>query len=223
MTETMTPRANRLTPPSWRDSRLLVGVLLVLVATGLGAWVIARADDTTPVYAAKGTILPGQALTSADLVVVDVRIGEGAAAYLPAVAPPATGSHALRGLEPGELIPAAAVGTAQQVLTRAVTLQVDPVSVQGLGSGSVVDVWVNRPQAGTTTGRAAYQGPERLHERVVVAKVAESSTVLGSASGARAVSVLVPVDKVGAVVGDVDAGARMTLVSLPGVPAGAPS
>ena len=36
--------------PSWRDSRLLVGVLLVLAATALGAKAVASADDRIGTY-----------------------------------------------------------------------------------------------------------------------------------------------------------------------------
>ena len=54
MTDLPTPTATRLRRPSWRDSRLLVGVLLVLVSTVLGSVVVARADDRVPVYAVKG-------------------------------------------------------------------------------------------------------------------------------------------------------------------------
>ncbi len=52
MTDLPTPVASRLRAPSWRDSRLLVGVLLVVLSVVLGAVVVARADDRVPVYAA---------------------------------------------------------------------------------------------------------------------------------------------------------------------------
>ena len=87
MTDLPTPTASRLRAPSWRDARLLVGVLLVLVSTVAGAVVVARADDRVPVYAAKEQVAPGQRLTEADLVRVDVLLGDGAAAYLPADRP----------------------------------------------------------------------------------------------------------------------------------------
>ena len=44
--------ARRFQTPSWRDTRLLVGVLLVLVSVVAGAVVVDRADRTVPVYAA---------------------------------------------------------------------------------------------------------------------------------------------------------------------------
>ena len=63
MPDVPTPKAARLQKPSWRDTRLLVGVLLVLAATVLGSLTVAAADDRVPMYAANGPLLPGQPLT----------------------------------------------------------------------------------------------------------------------------------------------------------------
>ena len=87
MTDLPTTTASRLRPPSWRDSRLIIGVLLVLLSTVLGSVVVARADDRVPVYAAKGEVAPGQQLRAADVVRVDVLLGDGAVGYLPADGP----------------------------------------------------------------------------------------------------------------------------------------
>ena len=216
MTDLPTPTASRLRPPSWRDSRLLVGVLLVLVSTVLGAVVVARADDRIPVYAAKAQVAPGQRLTESDVVRVDVLLGEGAAAYLPAdrALPPDTWS--LRQLRPGELIPVAGVGAAEAVEVQQVALLVDATSASALGVGSVVDVYVNRPEKGTTVGLPTYAGPERVLEGVSVVRVAGEDGVLGGSAQTRAVHVMVPREEVQAVVADVDMGARITLVPVPG-------
>lgn len=219
MTEIATRPARRLTPPGWRDSRLLVGILLVLVATTTGAWVVGHADDTEPVYAAKSEIVPGQLLTSDDLTVVDVRLGEGATAYVSAVGAPPADAYALRALRAGELVPVADVGSASQVSTRSVTLTVDATSAESLRRGAAVDVWVNRPAAGTTLGRPSYTGPQLLLSSAVVARVADEGRVLGAGAG-RTVALLVPVEAVPKVVGDIDAGAKITLVPAPGGVAG---
>ena len=92
MSDLPTPTASRLRSPSWRDTRLLVGVLLVLVSTVLGSVVVARADDRVPVYAAKGQVAPGQRLTESDVVRVDVLLGDGAAG-LPARRPAGRRRH----------------------------------------------------------------------------------------------------------------------------------
>ena len=216
MTDLPTPTATRLRPPSWRDSRLLVGVLLVLLSTVLGSVVVARADDRVPVYAAKGQVAPGQRLTPADVVRVDVLLGDGAVGYLSAEGPLPDDTWAMRDLHPGELIPQTAVGRSVAVTVQLVALLVDATSASALSAGSVVDVYVNRPKDGATIGLPTYAGPERVLESVSVVRVAGEDDVLGGATASRAVQVMVPRESVRDLVADVDLGARITLVPVPG-------
>jgi hypothetical protein len=216
MTDLPTPAASRLRAPSWRDSRLVVGVLLVLLSTVLGAVVVARADDRVPVWAVKGPVSPGQQLTEADVVRVDVLLGDGAAPYLPADTALPADTWALRDLRPGELVPVSAVGGPDLVDVQQVALLVDSTSASTLARGSVVDVYVNRPTSGTTVGTPTFEGPERALESVAVVRVAGEDAVLGGATQSRAVHVMVPRADVQALVADVDAGSRITLVPVPG-------
>lgn len=216
MSDLPTPAATRLRAPSWRDARLVIGVLLVLVSTVAGAVVVARADDRVPVWAARGQVSPGQRLGADDLVRVDVLLGEGAAAYLPADRPLGGDTWALRDLRPGELVPAAAVGGSAAVTVQQVALLVDATSAAALTAGSVVDVYVNRPAKGATVGLPTYTGPERVLEGVSVVRVAADDGVLAGSAQSRAVHVMVPRESVPAIVADVDLGARITLVPVPG-------
>lgn len=214
------PSAARLRPPSWRDSRLLVGVLLVVLATVLGGVLVQRADDRVPVYAARVHVSPGQQLTSEDLAVVQVQLGDAAARYLDADRPLPADTFALRDLGAGELVPVAGVGPAATVQVQQLALLVDATSAGALARGSLVDVYVNRPAEGDGVGRTRYVGPERVLERVSVVQVAAEDAVLGGADQTRAVRVMVPRDAVRDLVADVDLGARITLVPVPGSPAG---
>ena len=45
MPDIATPKASRLQKPSWKDGRLLVGVLLVLATTVLGSLTVAAAAE----------------------------------------------------------------------------------------------------------------------------------------------------------------------------------
>lgn len=220
MSELPTPPATRLRAPSWRDSRLLVGVLLVLVSTVLGALVLARADHRVPVYAATGFVGPGERLEPGDVTVVQVQLGDGTARYLPADAPLPPDTFALRSLGPGELVPASGVGPASAVGVQQLSLLVDATSASALARGSLVDVYVNRPVAGSGVGRATFAGPERVLERVAVVRLAEEDAVLGGADQTRAVQVMVPRESVRDLVADVDLGSRITLVPVPGSPVG---
>ncbi len=223
MSELPTPTASRLRPPSLRDSRFIVGLLLVLISTVLGAVVLSRADDTVPRYAAAGHLVPGQELTLADVVRVDVRLGSLEAAYLSAEAPVPGDTWVLRELRQGELIAVSALGSRSAVAVQPVTLMVDPGSAASLVTGSVVDVYVNRPTPKTAgSSAAAFTGPERALERVSISRVEEGQRI-GVGSREQAVQVLVPVDKVKDLVADIDLGARITLILVPGSPTRASS
>src|SRR3954464_13943590 len=103
--DTPMPVASRLRPPGWRDRRLVVGVVLVLASVAFGASVIARGDNTQPVYAAGHPLLPGQRLTTDDLQVVHVRLGGQRGRYLGPAALPADGAVVIRSVQDGELVP----------------------------------------------------------------------------------------------------------------------
>ncbi len=93
MSELARPTAKRLQRPSWRDSRLVVGVLLVLLAATLGARAVASADDRVPVWVAAEDLVTGDPLDATSLARADVQLGDGAVPYLSAEAPAPTGQH----------------------------------------------------------------------------------------------------------------------------------
>lgn len=206
--------ARRLRLPSWRDTRLLVGVLLVLLAVAGGIRLLSALDDTTPVYAATHPILPGQEVLAEDLTSVSVRMDAALAHYVDARQPLAAGTVALRQVDEGELVPAGSLGTASQARDKTVTVPVDPASAQSLTVGTVVDVWVSRQDPGQTG--TAYQEPELLLSSAVIARTPSTGNSLGMGVGRAAVQVVVPADQVGAVISSVDQEAKVTLVPAPG-------
>lgn len=124
----------------WGDARFFLGILLI-VASIVGVWlVVASARQTTPVFTAADTIVPGQAIKADDVRAVDVGLGQVGAAYL---APGSweEGLVATRTIEAGELVPAEAVAEASASKTTSVVVHshVDvPASVE---AGTVVEVW----------------------------------------------------------------------------------
>lgn len=221
MPDLSTPTAQRLRRPSWRDSRLLFGVLLVLASTSIGAYVMSRADDRVPMYAAKSGLVAGQPLSAQDVLRVDVQLGDSADGYVSARSELPAESFVLREVRAGELIPRTALGTREQATSQPVALQVDATSASTLRAGSVVDVYVNRPAESAPgdigpAGTRRLAGPELALERVMVVGLSEDDTVMGGLGDTRAVQVMVPKDTVQGLVGDVDLGARITLVAVPG-------
>ena len=214
MAQLAEPMAKRLQRPSWRDARLLVGVVLVLLGTVLGARLIAVADDTTPIYAASTTIRPGDRLTADNLRRVDVQLGDESARYLGATSAVADDSYALREVPEGELVPASAVGSRSAVSVQPVTIEVDASSARGLPAGALVDVWVSPRDTQSTQER--YLDATLTLQRVSVSPVNQDSGRFGAASSTMAVQLRVPRDKVAEVIAAVDKQARFTLVPVPG-------
>ncbi len=187
------PVAARLRRPSWRDPRLVVGVVLVALSVALGSWAVSAASRTTPVWAAVDTLTPGDPLTTDAVKAVEVRFGaEGR--YLSADEPLPEGRVVTRGVGADELVPLSAVGDAASLDTRSVAVQVDGALSDRVVKGSVVDVWFvpkARADAGTDDAGSA---PRPVVEGVVVEQVADggSGLVVGTAT---TLHLLVPNDE----------------------------
>ena len=217
MSDLPMPTAARLQRPRWRDARLVVGLVLVLASVVLGSWVVASLDDRMPMYAARAALVPGQRLTQADLVRVDVQLGTQGERYLAAGSPLAPDRFVVREVREGELVPAAAIGGRDDVAVQALTLTVDAGVAAVLRVGSRVDVYVNAPTNGATSGSTSFAGPELLLEAVSVSGVPRGSGGLGgSAAGEQPVQVMAPTERIKEVIGEVDRGARVTLVPVAG-------
>jgi hypothetical protein len=174
--------AVRLSRPGWRDPRLWVGVLIVVVSVVAGARVLSAADDTVAVWAAARDMGAGDNVTVDDLVVRRVRFAEagGLDRYYAAGAALPQALQLTRGVGAGELLPRTAVGpTSDDGLVQlpvAVAAELVPPSV---AAGSVVDLYV-LPSGG---GRCAAACAPVL-ERVTVVSASALDGGFG-ASGQR--------------------------------------
>ncbi len=214
MSQPPTSQARRLKRPSWRDARLLIGIFLVLVSVLAGSWLLARADDTSPVYAANRALLPGEEVTAADLSTTSVQLSDAAGAYIDASQAIGPGTYVVRAVDAGELVPALALGSARQAKDKTVSVPVDPAASSALTVGTVVDVWVSRRDP--EPAGVQYMDPELLLEQAIVASIPASGGGLGVGVGRTAVALIVPADQVAPVISSVDQEARITLVPAPG-------
>jgi hypothetical protein len=162
------PAAPRLRRPTWRDPRFVVGVVLVAVAVALGSWVVSEADRTVPVYAASGTLTPGEPVDESRLRVVDVNLGTEAERYLRAADGVPAGQVAVRVVEDGELVAATAIGDAAAVEVRSVAVPIGAGLSERIREGAVVDLWF--VPAGTQ-GEPEAAEPEPVVSGVVVEQV----------------------------------------------------
>jgi hypothetical protein len=215
MAELPKPAAARLHKPSWRDSRLVVGVLLVLLSVTVGAKAIAAADDTVPMYAAAASLVPGQPVTQRDVKRVDVQLGVDSHRYVAADHDIAPNTFALRDVRPGELLPASALGTRSAIDLKPVSVPVDRGGAAQLAAGSVVDVWVNAKDPSAAAEK--YGKPVKTLEAATVAQTPEAgASGLGATSGLTPVQIMVPEARVQELIAAIDQGAKITLVPVPG-------
>ncbi|MDZ5622877.1 hypothetical protein [Nocardioides bizhenqiangii] len=172
------PAATRVARAGWRDPRLWIGLLIVAGSVVLGARLLAAADDTVSVWAVVDDQGVGAPVGADDVVAVRVRFAddEELERYLSAADPLPEGMVLSRGIGAGELLPRAAIDTAQDAGTVQVPLDLEPHRVPGtVDAGSVIDVYVGG------RGKEVPQGPALSEVTVVAAPpVEESFAVTGT-------------------------------------------
>lgn len=209
--------ARRLRRPSWRDPRLLAGLLLVLLSVVGVAGLVRAVDATEPVLVARRALTPGQALTRDDVSVAHLRVVGAGQPYVPA-SRPLDDLVVVRSVPAGELVPASALGAADEVDLRPVTVPVEPGAAGGLAAGAVVDVWV----ASRSADRAeAYDRPRLVAAAAQVSERSLARAGWGGPAGATGstVQLLLTPALVPELIQAVDNAARITLVPVPGSPA----
>jgi hypothetical protein len=166
--------AARLKRPSWRDPRLLVGILLVLASMAGVTALLGAADRSTEVYVARDNIVVGQHLDDDSLAVVRVRLGDTEGSYWPASEAVPADQVAVRLIPKGELVPRSSVATADALDRKPAALAITEPLPKEADVGSRVDVWVAAPN-----GTNGYNPPKLLLPGAEIAELTPSSTALG--------------------------------------------
>ncbi|QNE15181.1 hypothetical protein [Pseudarthrobacter sp. NBSH8] len=165
----------RLRPPSWKDPRLLVGVLLVLASVVGVISLVGSADQTTEVYAARDSIAVGEKLTADNVVRTKVRLGETEQHYVTVEAGLPDGLVAVQRIGKHQLVPKESLATVDTLDRKPVAVTVDEALPPQAVAGTRVDVWVALPDA-----RNGFSEPKLLLPRAEIAQVTAGSTALGS-------------------------------------------
>ncbi|GGC87507.1 flagellar protein FlgA [Tersicoccus solisilvae] len=168
-----TPRLKR---PSWKDPRLLLGVLLVVASVAGVVALVAGLDRSTEVYAARTDLTVGQPLRPDDLVVTRVRLGDAQPAYLGPSGMPADGAVVTRHVPRGELVAASAIGRPDALDRKPVAITITEALPREAVAGARVDVWVAMP--GTSPN--SYLKPVRLLPGAEIAEVTTTTSALGA-------------------------------------------
>jgi hypothetical protein len=203
------PPARRLTRRSWRDGRLIFGVLVVLVSVVLGARLFATADRTAGWVAAKTDLPAGHVVTAADLVTVRAQLTDATARhYYPGRRmKEIVGGTLATAVGAGDLISGTDFAGAGAAATRIVPIVVDAGRLPDLSVGDHVDVYVfqaagaagsNGTGSGTGgTGQSATGGAPTAGGAGAEVLVLHDVEFLGEeriASGDRSLTLRVQVD-----------------------------
>ena len=154
MTDPPVPLASRLATPSWLNTRVVLGLLLVLVCVVLGARLFASADASQSVWVATRDLAPGTTLSEGDLEQGQVRLFDNGGRYLVASAPKPVGYVLTRGVGADELLPALGLRRPDELARplRDVSVPVEAGHLPGdLQTGQQVDVYVTAGVAAAAT------------------------------------------------------------------------
>lgn len=199
-------RALRLRKPSWKDPRLLVGVLLVCGSIVGVIALVESVDSTTDVYAAREELPVGTRVTAEDFHVVPVRLGEIEGSYRTVADGIPGDAVTQRFINKGELLPESGIGSADTLNRKPVGLTIGDPLPAGTAVGDRVDVWVSLPGEGTD-----FAAPELLLEDAEIFDYREEDSALGATRSAR-VFVLVDDETMPALLNALSNEARIAVV-----------
>lgn len=164
----------------WFDPRFGIGIALVVVSVLGVLGIVASADNSVQVFAARSALSPGETITASDLVAKSVRLGEVDAKYLLASNLPSDGLVVTRTISAGELVPASAVGTASGTRVASVVVAVQGALPRSVIAGAVVDLW----SASQTEDRSFGPPTVLAPSATVVRVIAPDGIVAGRDGGA---------------------------------------
>lgn len=188
------PTATRAQPPGWRDPRLWIGVAIVAVSIIAGARILGAADESVTVWAAARDIAPGDTVEADDLIATSVRFGDSADLdhYLLTAAPLPEDLRLTRDLAAGELVPAAAFGSAEEADTVIVSMAFPHELIPtNIGTGSRIELLVIPDDSDRSTTAKASE-PTTVLSDVVVIDAPSAADSLGSVSRGRQLVLGIP-------------------------------
>ena len=186
------PPARRFRTPRWGDTRLWIGLLLLVVSMFAGAKLLSQESEAITVWQVSRDLSAGA--EAIDLKPITVALGQARGDYFSVEETP---EGRLRfPVESGELLPRSAMTGSQQEPSRVITVGVDPFHAPvDVAPGDRVDVWSTPTSSTFLPDSPASDGapnPQLALESVLVERVESDS--LG---GRKAVVLRVTPERVG--------------------------
>lgn len=203
-------QAPRLAKPSWKDPRLLIGILMVLASVAGVVALVGNADKTVPMYAAKDALVVGQKVSHDSFRIVQVQLGEVDGQYLDPAAALEGNMVAIRMVPRDELVPRSSIGHTDALDRKPASVSVDEPLPKEVEVGTHVDVWVSLPDE-----RNGFQAPVLMLPGAEVAALNVASTSLGSGKNTQ-LMVLVTDEQMPKFLGAVANKAKVSVVWNPG-------
>lgn len=148
------PLGRRVQRARWRDTRLLVGLLLIFASVVLGARLISAATRTSQWLSVTRALPAGHVLVASDLVTVKAHLPASASRRYFAAAPSQLVGRTLgRPLAAGEFLPAAGLASGTAGASRVLPMIVKAGRLPALSPGDHVDVYVLSRLPGGSAGR----------------------------------------------------------------------
>ena len=186
------------------DPRLVIGLVLIGAST-FGVWsLVSGLDDGVEVFVARDTLTPGTRIAAEDLATESVRLGASASRYLIAGDLPEGGLVVARTIEAGELVPDASVDDVDRSGLATVVVPSRGPLPADVAAGTRVDVWTAKE------GEGGFEPPTVLVSGAEIAGVIESEGMVST--GGTSVELLVPREKVAALLGALASGDAIDLV-----------
>jgi len=170
-----------------KNSRLAMGLALLILAISAGSLIAKEANRTVYVWASNGELAPGNTIAATDLKAVSVLLPESAKNYISANAQ-LVGAVVMHRIGSGDLIPVGSISVETQKLAqRAVPLTVEITDLPAdLQRGEVIDIY-----AIPNSGQKSITEPELITSAVTVAESSNKNN-----SGKALVVVNLPEDLV---------------------------
>lgn len=141
------PTPRRISPPSWLDLRLILGVALVIGSVAAGAYLISAAGHTDRMLAVTRDLSAGTILHAEDVTTVSVRLGHDSTGHYLTAGTAIDGKRLTRAIARGELLPAAALQVTPALTT--VTVPLATGQAPRLSTGQRIELWISTKRCPT--------------------------------------------------------------------------